>query len=56
MDYQTLIEKQLSMQEDESEKDYIKRIRDELGVISTQGNLKEVSFLAAKRSLEYVYG
>ncbi len=52
VDYQSLIEKVgLSMQEDEDEKAYIKRIRDDLGVISTRANLNEVSFLAAKREV-----
>ena len=52
VDYEALVQKVgLSRAEDETEKDYIKRIRDDLGVISTQANREEVAFLAAKREL-----
>ena len=52
VDYRSLIEKVgLSQQENEDSKAYIKRIRDDLGVISTRSNLEEVVFLAAKRDV-----
>lgn len=52
VDYQSLIQKmRLSQQLEESEKDYIKRIRDDLGVISTSANLEEIAFIAAKREV-----
>lgn len=55
-DYKVLIEMLgLSKQSGESDAEYLKRIRDDLGVISTKKQLEEVAFYAAKRQLLHKY-